>query len=273
VDVAHYWRHPAVPGVDLMRAHFVRHGFARHTHDSYAIGAVRSGFEDLLVGGEVHRVPPGAVVLLNPDVVHTGRAVDAEGWSYRVFYPDIAVVREATGSDRPWFREPVVHDAAAAAAAAIFRAHRAAESGDRLTSGTLLMSVLSQLWHGYGGGRRRAREPAGDRAVAAARDILHERTVDPPSLGELAAEVGASQFALVRAFGARYGLPPHAYVNQLRVRLARALLAAGEPVATVAVTVGFADQSHLTRHFRATVGVTPGRYRSKNVQDRRRPGS
>ena len=271
MDVAHYWRHPAVPGVDLMRAHFVRHGFARHTHDTYAIGAVRSGFEDLLVGGELHRVPPGAVVLLNPDVVHTGRAVDADGWSYRVFYPDVAVLREATGSDRPWFREPVVHDPTAAAA--ILRAHRAAESGDRLASGTLLMSALSLLWHGYGGGPRRTPEPNDGRAVAAAREILHERTVDPPSLGELAAEVGASQFALARAFRATYGLPPHAYVNQLRVRLARAKLAAGEPVATVAVTVGFTDQSHLTRHFRGTVGVTPGRYRSKNVQDRRHAGS
>ncbi len=260
-----------MPGVDLMRAHYVRHGFARHTHGTYAIGAVRSGVEEMLIGDELHRVTAGGVVLINPDVVHTGHAADAGGWTYEVLYPDPAVVAEAVGSDNPWFREPVVYDPAAAAA--IFRAHRAAASGDRLASGTLLTTALSALWQGYGGGPRRPAEPDDDRAVAAAREILHERTVDPPSLTELAAEVGAGQFALVRAFRARHGLPPHAYLNQLRVRHACALLAAGESAATVAVTVGFTDQSHLSRHFLRTVGVTPGRYRRKNVQDRRGRGS
>ncbi len=42
---------------------------------------------------------------------------------------------------------------------------------------------------------------------------------------------------------------------------ARQLLAVGESVTDAAVAVGFFDQSHLTRHFRRIVGVTPGRYR------------
>jgi AraC-like DNA-binding protein len=100
------------------------------------------------------------------------------------------------------------------------------------------------------------------------RDLLHERIVDPPSLAELAAEVGTGQFAVLRAFRARFGMPPHAYLNQLRVRRACALLDAGTPAAQVAVAVGFADQSHLSRHFRRVVGVAPGRYQRKNVQER-----
>jgi AraC-like DNA-binding protein len=50
------------------------------------------------------------------------------------------------------------------------------------------------------------------------------------------------------------------------------LLAAGVPIARVAAETGFADQSHLARHFKHLTGVTPGQYRKgrKNVQDRAR---
>lgn len=266
VDVAHYWQHPAVPGVDLLRARYVRHGFARHTHAAFAIGVIRSGTEHLLIGTETHRITGGGVVLLNPEVVHTGQPADAEGWAYRVFYPTVDVVAEATGSDSPSFTEPVVWDPVAAAV--IHRAHLAAESGDRLASGTLLMVALSTLWRRYGGGRRHPPDGGGSGAVARAREILHERIVAPPSLAELATAVGLGQFGLLRAFRARYGLPPHAYLNQLRVRRACRLLESGMHTAEVATAVGFTDQSHLSRHFRRVVGVPPGHYKRKNVQDR-----
>jgi AraC-like DNA-binding protein len=265
-DVAHYWRHPAVSGVDLMRARFVRHGFARHSHETFALGVVRAGTEDLVVGGVRHLVATGGVVLLNPDVVHTGGPVDDVGWAYRVFYPSVEVVAAATGCPDPWFTRSVVDDPDAAAV--IERAHLAAESADRLASETLLTTALSLLWQRHGGGRRTA-EPAGGAGEAArARDILHTRMTDPPSLSELAETVGTSRFALLRAFRARYGLPPHAYLNQLRVRRARTLLDEGLPVAGVAAAVGFADQSHLSRHFRRVVGLAPGRYQRNNVQAR-----
>jgi AraC-like DNA-binding protein len=263
-DVAHYWRHPAVSGVDLMRARFVRHGFARHTHETFALGVVRAGSNDLWVGGVRHVLSTGGIVLLNPEVVHTGGPIDDVGWAYRVFYPSVDAVAAATGCRDPWFTRSIVADPAAAAV--IGQAHLAAESADRLASETLLTTALSVLWQGYGGGRRVVAPPGGTREVAEVRDILHARLVDPPSLGELAALVGTSRFALLRAFRARHGLPPHAYLNQLRVRHARTLLDNGMPAAAVAVAVGFADQSHLSRHFRRLVGLAPGRYQRNNVQ-------
>ncbi len=46
----------------------------------------------------------------------------------------------------------------------------------------------------------------------------------------------------------------------LRVRLAQRLLRSGLRPAAAAVAAGFADQSHLHRHFARIVGVTPGAY-------------
>jgi AraC-like DNA-binding protein len=50
------------------------------------------------------------------------------------------------------------------------------------------------------------------------------------------------------------------YLNQLRVRQARRLLDRGVPPAQAAAEAGFADQAHLTRHFKRTMGVPPGAY-------------
>ncbi|TDD69936.1 AraC family transcriptional regulator [Jiangella aurantiaca] len=250
-----------------MWARFVRHAFAPHSHPTFAIGVVERGLEKLRIGDRTEYVGPGGLVLINPGLVHTGAAAAAGGWTYRVLYPPADLLAEATGAGAPWFGPSVVddHDAAEAVVAA----HRAAEEGDALASSTLLLTTLAGLGSRYGRARRdRTRRRAGARHAATARDVLQARLADPPSLDELAGLVGVGRFALVRAFRERYGLPPHAYLNEQRVRRACALLEAGHPPAAVAAAVGFADQAHLTRHFRRMIGVPPGQYRRKNVQDR-----
>lgn len=82
------------------------------------------------------------------------------------------------------------------------------------------------------------------------------------TLDELAAEARCDKFHLLRCFKALVGIPPHRFVIQKRVSVARRLLARGEPVASVAQAVGFYDQSHLNRHFKRIVGVTPREYAS-----------
>ncbi|PXA87713.1 hypothetical protein DMC47_31390, partial [Nostoc sp. 3335mG] len=69
-----------------------------------------------------------------------------------------------------------------------------------------------------------------------------------------------SKGTLIAGFKAHFGVPPQRYLIQVRLAEARALLRQGVGIAEVAYTVGFADQAHLTRHFRAVLGVTPARY-------------
>jgi transcriptional regulator GlxA family with amidase domain len=80
-------------------------------------------------------------------------------------------------------------------------------------------------------------------------------------LDELAAAAGIGKFRLVRLFRERTGLPPHALQIAHRVRMARGLLEGGDTIADIATAPGFADQSHLHRHFQRSLGLTPGGYR------------
>jgi transcriptional regulator GlxA family with amidase domain len=97
-------------------------------------------------------------------------------------------------------------------------------------------------------------------AVTTARDYLRRRIHKTITLEELAGISRMSRFHLARAFAAHIGLPPHAYQTRLRIERAMALLRAGVRPGEVANLTGFADQSHLTRHFRRIMGVTPGEY-------------
>jgi len=278
-EVARYWRHAGVPGVDLLRARYVTHRYTRHAHETFTFALIEEGIEEFSYGGTLLRAGPGGVALLNPDMVHTGQAGTPAGWAYRVLYPDPGLVG-GVAADLGWqrgtpsFPQTVVYDAGSARL--LRAAHVAAEHGDALASASLLRAALAGLLraHARPGGRARAergpyQSPA---AVRTVRDLLAGRLADPPSLDDLARESGMSPFALVRAFRAETGLPPHAYVNHLRVRLARRLLDGGVAPADVAAAAGFADQAHLTRHFKRVVGVPPRAYQrdrgGKNVQDR-----
>jgi AraC-like DNA-binding protein len=269
-EVARYWQHAAVAGVDLLRARFITHRYGRHAHETYTFGLIESGIEEFDYGGTLLRAGPGAVALLDPEVVHTGHAATSAGWSYRVLYPEVSVVTDVArqlGWPRgtPRFPQTVLYDARSAAL--LRRAHRAAEHGDRLASSSLLTTALAGLLTAHADAAAATPRPArpSPASIRAVRELLHERLADPPALAELAAMTELNQFALLRAFRAETGLPPHAYLNQLRVRQARALLDQGVPVADVANTTGFADQAHLTRHFKKVVGVPPGAYQRERL--------
>jgi AraC-like DNA-binding protein len=101
----------------------------------------------------------------------------------------------------------------------------------------------------------------GDHAVVLRiRDYLRREFARTVTLEELGHRAGMCRFALARAFTREVGLPPHAYQTQLRVLRGCELIRAGIPLSAVALHVGFSDQSHLCRHFKRILGMTPGAY-------------
>ena len=274
---ARHWQYPGVPGLDLLRARYVRHSFPRHIHEGFVFGAVRRGIEDVFLPEGTVRARPGTVVMINPEVPHSARAGVPEGWVYSTLYPSlklVAGIAEETTTLRgtAGFAETIVEDPDTARL--VHEVHRAAEEGNALAADSVLRLTVARLLHRHGRSLP-ARTPlaAGSRTAAAARQLLGERMAQPPSLEELAQELGVSPFALLRAFKAAYGLPPHTWLTDARVRRARHLLDAGTSPAEAAVAVGFTDQPHLNRHFTRIVGVPPGAYRKERAITYKTAGS
>src|SRR5262249_16287688 len=99
-----------------------------------------------------------------------------------------------------------------------------------------------------------------DLAVRRTRQFLEEHYAERVSLLELARLTGLSAYHLNRSFCRKIGMPPHEYQLQTRILRAKAFLRRGRSVSETAALVGFADQSHFTRHFKRSVGVTPGKF-------------
>lgn len=270
---ARHWRYAELPGVDLLRARYVRKTFVRHTHENFVIAAIADGVEVFHHRGADQYAGAGTLALVNPDTPHTGRAGVPEGWRYGAVYPSpevVAAIAAETTSLRgtPAFVRPVLDDPYAVDL--VHQVLRAADEGNALAADTLLRVAVTRLLRSNGGVLpERDVRSAGARTAVRARAVLEERMAEPPTLEGLAADLGTSPFALLRAFRRLYGMPPHTWLTDARVRRARRLLDAGVGPASAAVEVGFTDQPHLNRHFTRIVGVPPGAYQRerKNVQD------
>jgi AraC-like DNA-binding protein len=250
-------------GIERLRARFVRHAYERHAHETYAIGMTESGSQSFTCRGARHATRPGAVMLFNPTDLHDGEATTAAGFTYRMLYVPVPLVRRLLGRE-PAFDRPMAIDAAMARLVA--RLHDAlGPVGSRLDRDEALLRLLTSLARRYAGVVAERPPSRADGAVQRVRDRLHDAPEDEISLDDLAALSGLSRFHLTRLFQRRFGLAPSAYLRLLRLERAKQMLAEGEMPANVAAALGFVDQAHLTRRFKAAYGLTPGRYRATRL--------
>jgi AraC-like DNA-binding protein len=259
------WRPAGERRVLLMAGQTTR--YAMEPRGEYVFGVVARQPMRSRRGRERRLVEPGQLVAWDPSDAHAGTAVDARPWSARLMIIDRTDVASDHESDFPTeiiFPEPVIRDPALARA--FLELHVALErSMTRLERDERLAGWLQTLIERFSAARPRqsALRPRDDGALRAARDYLAGRAERNVGLDELAAAAGIGKFRLVRLFREHTGLPPHAFHLAHRVRAARRLLEAGETIAATAAATGFADQSHLHRHFQRTLGVTPGEYQRR----------
>lgn len=243
-----------MPGIaEAFHARFTDHVYPPHAHDTWTLMIVDDG----VVRYDLHRTergaPAGTVLLLPPHIAHTGRAATARGFTKRVLYLDTDVVDVALAGrvvDEPTPADDLLGPR-------LDQLHRVLDDpGGALEAESRLALIGDRIarWLGHPA-------PSGPPGLAGGlRDLLDARLADGVTLREAGALLHADPAHLVRSFSREFALPPHRYVIGRRVEAARRRLLDGEPIAQVAVAVGFHDQSHLHRHFTRLLGITPRRF-------------
>ncbi len=252
-------------GIEALRAHFTRHSYDRHSHETYAIGMTEMGSQSFRCRGALHRTRPGAVMLFNPAEAHDGYPTDAAGFTYRMFYLPVPLLREwaaelcGDAGAEPLFRQPLLLDAELAGnIAAAFDS--LAQYDGRLWRDEAMLAAIGLLLSRHGGFIPEAMQGEAP-GLRRARDLLEASLLQDIGIAELAEAAGISRHHLARGFRRKYGLSPSEYRRQQRLREARRLIASGSGLADAAIAAGFVDQAHFTRHFKASYGITPGRWR------------
>lgn len=268
-EYSQFWHHRQL-NLSLLQAYYAVHAYPRHSHDYYVIALVDRGLQSFTCGSAKHVTPPNGLILLNPAEVHTGEPADEQGFAYRALYPTVAHLEaayvELTGrhTTAPFFASPRLDDPILAQQ--LRRLHHtlqqdAASSDSTLECESQLLLLLVQLLQR--GGAQPAPEPTVGREAAAVQRVcayLQAHYAEGVSLTTLAAETNLSRYYLLRTFRNHMGMPPHAYMESIRIRHAQQLLTTGTPLAEVAYAVGYSSQPHFTQRFKQIIGVTPGAY-------------
>ncbi len=248
-------------GLQRLVAGFSGHAYDPHRHETYAVGRTLAGAQAFRYRGSERVSLSGQCIVIHPDETHDGHAGMPEGFRYQMLYIEPWFLRGALGRSGglPFVPEVVAGDPALAALLAEVFEHfpvpvePLAWDGFLVRLADLLLSRSDDALH-------LDRGPVPAAAVEAARQLLHEEFFRPLGSAELERASGLDRFDLARAFRRLTATSPHRYLVGRRLAAARALLLDGAEIAQAALQVGFADQSHMTRHFKARYGLTPGRF-------------
>jgi AraC family transcriptional regulator len=96
-----------------------------------------------------------------------------------------------------------------------------------------------------------------------AREILHAQFSEPLTHDAIAASVGVHPVHLASTFRQHYKCTIGQYARRLRIECAcREISESDAPLADIALSAGFFDQSHLTKVFKQFTGMTPAQFRA-----------
>jgi AraC family transcriptional regulator len=219
---------------------------AEHAHEGATIGILLAGAVAERRDGLVRVQTAGEVFVRRKGVRHANQYLSTDSRS--VF---VELERDDPRAHAIGAVDALAWPQLAAAGEAVARAFQQGERGGR---GELFRRVDALLT--AAAALRPPRTPAW---LEHARDRLAHEYARPPSLRKLAEVARVHPVHLAQSFRARWGLTVGAFVRAHRVFHAVSLLHGGMPLAEIAVTCGFADQSHMTRVVRASRGLPPGR--------------
>jgi len=261
------WRSETIPGLEVIHTNSHAHSYPPHMHDSLEIIWMRSGGSKLECLQGAFPIGVGEAGVVRPNEIHSGG-----GSGHRIEYVAIHLPQsllrpggrrfyalcDETG--RPSPIKVVSREKASILLPIMVRTLCADLPVDRLLY--ILTPILCQLLD----------VPTPDSDLLLEDDVLHpavskvqtiirEQCASRVDVSRLAMSVDLDMRYLISLFKLSTGTTPHQFQIAMRVEMARALLEQQIPLCEVAARAGFADQSHLNRHFRRRYGFTPGEFR------------
>lgn len=245
-------------GVERIEAWFAGHGYDPHRHDTYSIGRTLAGVQSFNYKGSLCHGVPGNTLVLHPDELHDGMAGTNAGFRYRMAYVDPALIQNILGGQPLPFisgglsNDPRLYRASEAFVQALDHPLEMLEEQDALYDLAMALHAVA--------GKPRGRKRLDYRAAERARAFIMEHLHSSITMEMLEQASGRERWSLSRDFRALYGTSPYRFVTLRRLDCFRRLALNGFTLVDASLAAGFHDQSHMTRHFTRSYGVSPLRW-------------
>ena len=249
---------PSAHGVERADVHISTRGFEPHRHGTYGVGITTTGVQLFCYRGTRRVCLPGQLHILHPDETHDGAPGTSDGFAYRILYIAPELVRGALGGRALPFVANPVQDPTPTARAIVSLLADVGEPISDLGGAEVAVAVADSLLSLSGQPERR--RGIDTRAIELVREYLAAHARDQTRASTLEAIAGADRYTIARHFRWAFGTSPDRYRILRRLALARAAIERGQSLARAATDAGFADQSHMTRQFKRTYGLTPARW-------------
>lgn len=244
--------------------------YSKHAHEEYSLGVTLQGRQDFFCQNSFHQSASGNVLIFNPEDVHDGHSGGEQALKYKMLYIHPDEFRPLFRSlgyqqssilrlSQPMADNPILRHQILRFSSTIQQANYSKiefESGlFQIAQSLVAMSGNFDL------GTQNSKRI--DQLLLRARDYILASLEHNISIDDIANVANMSKFHFIRQFRQQFGITPHQYVLSCRVNLARRIIESGKSLNQAAFEAGFADDSHLSRHFKRIYGLTPKRFQKQ----------
>lgn len=264
-NLVQYHRITDEPGLILGDALYKEFSFNRHYHLDYHIGLISEGVHCQHIQGKKSFIGPGVLSVVSPEEIHEGMGQDGNEFSLKTFRISHELLTtyfiDVFDTDKGMeFHGTAVSD--------ITIWNKLAHIHHTLITYQTLsyphiegcwIEFLTQLFSHVKIGKSQADSGTfSNYNKKQIQEYCIANLSEKISLTHLAGLCGLSRYQFLRRFKKSTGITPHNWLTQLRLERACALLKKGDTtIANIATDVGFYDQSHFVRAFKASYGVPP----------------
>lgn len=254
-----------LPQIEIRIANRSNACYDAHSHDEFSFGLIDRGQATYTNLGKNNQIGRGDIVTINPSDVHSCNPEHGD-WSYKMLFVDSlwmgSIQQQILGSRASDYSAFLNH---------YERNERVKRSFSALYNSLMVEdSVLEAEARLYdfidvcfyrSSTSTRLNLPSQPHLSRVKEKLLDNVDINL-SLSDLADEVGVSQYHLIRSFKQYYGLSPHAYLLDERIKRAKQMLKLGATIVDTSTSLGFSDQAHFQRNFKKRTAVTPKLYQS-----------
>lgn len=248
-------------GLELKEATFKEKQFPTHFHDTYSIGILKNGIENLKIKDNNLIATPKTVVIINKNEIHSNGSYNTDYWTYQTINlnPDALTFLSKElnhKTDNHFIFKNLIEDEFLYNSISNFHQTNHSNSYKHISdiSKYLLQNYLVEPddnTTNYGNWQNIILEIKG---------LMNNNLNEKINIESIAKKYHKTSFQLIRAFKAHTGLTPIIYLTLIRLNKSKNLLTKGNTLVDTALDCGFFDQSHFTNAFKKYFGISPKQY-------------